>query len=130
MARAARDVPNRYTMVAAGGETVITPGFSFVVGAHALQVYDNGVLLDDWAAALHAAGIEVILNTGRSAGWGAALLAYLPGVSAVIVENGGFGAQAAAPIARQVLDYYLLGKLPAGAAREDAAAIEEEEREE
>ncbi len=31
---------------------------------------------------------------------------------AVLVENGGFGAQAAAPIARQVFDYYLLGKLP------------------
>jgi penicillin-binding protein 2 len=31
---------------------------------------------------------------------------------AVIVENGGFGARAAAPIARAVLDYYLLGKLP------------------
>ena len=30
----------------------------------------------------------------------------------MLVENGGFGAQAAAPIARQVLDYYLLGKLP------------------
>jgi len=31
---------------------------------------------------------------------------------AVIVENAGFGARAAAPIARLVLDYYLLGKLP------------------
>ena len=31
---------------------------------------------------------------------------------AVIVENGGFGAAAAAPIARLALDYYLLGKLP------------------
>jgi penicillin-binding protein 2 len=31
---------------------------------------------------------------------------------AVLVENGGFGAQAAAPIARQVFDYYLLGKMP------------------
>ena len=31
---------------------------------------------------------------------------------AVIVENAGFGARAAAPIARQVLDYYLLGKKP------------------
>ena len=31
-----------------------------------------------------------------------------------IVENGGFGARAAAPIARTVLDYYLLGKLPEG----------------
>jgi penicillin-binding protein 2 len=29
---------------------------------------------------------------------------------AVVVENAGFGAAAAAPIARQVLDYYLLGK--------------------
>jgi len=29
---------------------------------------------------------------------------------AVVVENAGFGARAAAPIARQVLDYYLLGK--------------------
>jgi penicillin-binding protein 2 len=31
---------------------------------------------------------------------------------AIIVENGGFGAQAAAPIARKVFDYVLLGKLP------------------
>ena len=45
---------------------------------------------------------------------------------AVLVENGGFGAQSAAPIARMVLDYYLLGKLPAGAAVEDNEAIEEE----
>ena len=29
---------------------------------------------------------------------------------AVLVENGGFGAQAAAPIARKVFDYYLLGE--------------------
>lgn len=35
------------------------------------------------------AGMEVILNTGRPAGYGATLLAYLPMVSAVIVENGG-----------------------------------------
>ena len=33
-----------------------------------------------------------------------------------IVENGGFGARAAAPIARTVLDYYLLGKEPEEAA--------------
>ena len=46
---------------------------------------------------------------------------------AVLVENGGFGAQSAAPIARMVLDYYLLGKLPAGAAKEDPAAVEAEE---
>jgi penicillin-binding protein 2 len=51
----------------------------------------------------------------------------------VIVENGGFGARAAAPIARTVLDYYLLGKLPvseaqaAGAAKPGAAAADEEE---
>ena len=32
---------------------------------------------------------------------------------AMIVENGGFGAQAAAPIARKAFDLYLLGKMPA-----------------
>ncbi|MGH8688639.1 MAG: penicillin-binding protein 2 [Burkholderiales bacterium] len=32
---------------------------------------------------------------------------------AVVVENGGFGARTAAPIARTVLDFFLLGKLPA-----------------
>jgi len=48
---------------------------------------------------------------------------------AVLVENGGFGAQSAAPIARMVIDYYLLGKLPAGAAPEDNAAVEEEPEE-
>jgi len=30
----------------------------------------------------------------------------------ILVENGGYGSATAAPIARQVLDYYLLGKLP------------------
>ena len=34
----------------------------------------------------------------------------------VLVENGGFGAQAAAPIARKVLDYFLLGKTEPGPA--------------
>jgi penicillin-binding protein 2 len=37
---------------------------------------------------------------------------------AVVVENSGFGAQAAAPIVRQVLDYYLLGKRPTAPAPE------------
>ena len=41
---------------------------------------------------------------------------------AVLVENGGFGAQAAAPIARRVLDYYLLGKLPPEAKSADPRA--------
>jgi penicillin-binding protein 2 len=45
-------------------------------------------------------------------------IAYAPAENprialAVIVENAGFGARAAAPLARKVLDYYLLGKLPA-----------------
>ncbi len=52
---------------------------------------------------------------------------------AVVVENGGFGAEAAAPIARKALDYYLLGKRPLGKdsepvpppgqPREDTAAL-------
>jgi len=45
---------------------------------------------------------------------------------AVLVENGGFGAQSAAPIARMVFDYYLLGKQPKGPAKEDENAEEEE----
>jgi len=40
---------------------------------------------------------------------------------AVLVENGGFGAAAAAPIARQVLDYYLLGDAKKGPAPTAAA---------
>jgi penicillin-binding protein 2 len=35
---------------------------------------------------------------------------------AVLVENGGFGAAAAAPIARKVIDRYLLGSAEPGAA--------------
>ena len=46
---------------------------------------------------------------------------------AVIVENGGFGARAAAPIARTVLDYYLLGKVPADDSAGAAANGDEEE---
>ena len=47
----------------------------------------------------------------------ALFIAYAPAdkpkiALAVIVENAGFGARAAAPVARQVLDYYLLGKPP------------------
>jgi penicillin-binding protein 2 len=34
---------------------------------------------------------------------------------ALLVENGGFGSMAAAPIARVAFDQYLLGKAPAGA---------------
>lgn len=46
-------------------------------------------------------------------------------VLAVMVENGGFGAQSAAPIARQVFDYYLTGKRPAGPAPESDAVDDE-----
>jgi penicillin-binding protein 2 len=47
-------------------------------------------------------------------------IAYAPAADprialAVLVENGGFGAQAAAPVARAVFDYYLLGQEPGGA---------------
>jgi penicillin-binding protein 2 len=50
----------------------------------------------------------------------ALFIAYAPAEQprialAVLVENGGFGAQAAAPIARQVFDYFLTGKKPKGA---------------
>jgi penicillin-binding protein 2 len=44
---------------------------------------------------------------------------------AVLVENGGFGAQAAAPVARQVIDYYLLGQKRDDPAPEMSDAAEE-----
>lgn len=61
----------------------------------------------------------------------ALFIAYAPAdrpkiALAVLVENGGFGAQAAAPIARQVLDYYLLGKVPNAPAPADESVPEEE----
>ena len=47
---------------------------------------------------------------------------------ATIVENGGFGARAAAPLARTVLDYFMLGKLPPEMqAPEDTGADDDEE---
>ena len=59
----------------------------------------------------------------------ALFIAYAPADAptialAILVENGGFGAQAAAPIARQVLDYYLLGKKPNAPAPRDEDAVE------
>ncbi|MCK9985855.1 MAG: penicillin-binding protein 2 [Azoarcus sp.] len=44
---------------------------------------------------------------------------------AVLVENGGFGAQSAAPIARQVIDFHLLGKRREQPAGEDIDAGDE-----
>ncbi len=46
---------------------------------------------------------------------------------AVLVENGGFGAQAAAPVARQVFDYWLLGLRKQGAAPAGPGASESDE---
>jgi len=45
---------------------------------------------------------------------------------AVLVENGGFGAQAAAPIARKVFDYWLLGESEPGAAKDMPGAGDED----
>jgi penicillin-binding protein 2 len=58
-------------------------------------------------------------------------LAYAPAdhpsiALAVLVENGGFGAQAAAPIARAVFDYSLLGRPPAGMPPESPRVTDDE----
>jgi penicillin-binding protein 2 len=54
----------------------------------------------------------------------ALFIAYAPAEKptialAIVVENAGFGAVAAAPIARQVIDYHLLGKVPTQPAKVD-----------
>ncbi len=59
----------------------------------------------------------------------ALFIAYAPAESpqialAVLVENGGHGGSAAAPIARQVFDYYLLGKVPDIKPEEDEESTE------
>jgi penicillin-binding protein 2 len=49
---------------------------------------------------------------------------------AIVIENGGFGARAAAPVARTVLDYFMLGKVPPGMDQptpEDESVNEEDE---
>lgn len=56
-------------------------------------------------------------------------IAYAPAENpqialAVLVENGGFGAKSAAPIARQVLDYYLVDRHAAAPEAEDVQAVE------
>lgn len=50
-------------------------------------------------------------------------------VIAVMVENGGHGGSTAAPIARKVVDYWLLGKLPSLAAQKQVEAIAPPEEE-
>ena len=73
----------------------------------------------------HAGRVEERL---RDHAW---YLAYAPAESpriavAVLVENGGFGAQAAAPVARAVFDYFLLGIAPAGMPGETAREGDDE----
>lgn len=50
-------------------------------------------------------------------------------VVAVMVENGGHGGSTAGPIAREVMDYWLLGKRPGTAVSQSEAAAPEEEQE-
>jgi penicillin-binding protein 2 len=66
----------------------------------------------------------------------ALFIAYAPAddpkiALAILVENGGHGGTTAAPIARQVLDYYLLGKEPPAPkpAVKDKPAVQEPEEE-
>ena len=54
---------------------------------------------------------QIINNVDDNGLWESKVQSVKIGVH--VVENAGFGARAAAPIARLVLDYYLLGKRPA-----------------
>lgn len=62
----------------------------------------------------------------------ALFMAYAPADNpkialAIVVENGGHGGSTAGPIARQILDFFLLGKLPEDAAASAEAATPEDE---
>ncbi|MGE5027203.1 MAG: penicillin-binding protein 2 [Betaproteobacteria bacterium] len=62
----------------------------------------------------------------------ALFIAYAPADNpkvalAILVENGGHGGSTAGPIARMVLDYYLLGKLPPAPVVDATSAAAEEE---
>jgi len=62
----------------------------------------------------------------------ALFIAYAPADApkialAVVVENSGFGSQYAAPIARKVLDYYLLGKVPEPAGQDKDDSVESQD---
>ena len=59
------------------------------------------------AGANEVLGVNHNLAQAFSSGYGFDSIAL-----ALLVENGGHGGSAAAPIAREVFDYYLLGKLP------------------
>ena len=91
------------TPYASGGKT----GTAQAIGIRANQKYDASKLEEhkrDHSLYIAAAPIEA------------------PTVAlAVIVENAGFGAQAAAPIARRVIDYLLLGEYPS---EEDIALVQ------
>ena len=70
-------------------------------------------------------------NTARQHRDHALFIAYAPAdnpkiVLAVMVENGGHGGSTAAPIARKVMDYWLLGKLPTLSVSEEPAAAQDE----
>jgi penicillin-binding protein 2 len=64
----------------------------------------------------------------------ALFVAYAPAESpkialSVLVENGGHGGSTAAPIARLVMDYFLLGKLPEESAAKTVEQSGDEEEE-
>jgi penicillin-binding protein 2 len=70
---------------------------------------------------------EKVAERHRDHAW---FIAYAPAEKpmvalAVLVENGGHGGSTAAPIARKVMDYYLLGKEPKPL-RVDASRVESE----
>jgi penicillin-binding protein 2 len=62
----------------------------------------------------------------------ALFIAYAPAddpkiALAILIENGGHGGSTAAPIARQVIDFYLLGKEPPPPPKPAAAVVEQEQ---
>jgi len=129
---------NTYTPLQMAHETAILANNGVVLRPHIVQSIEDpktGVkrsinVKPIKRLALNPANLAVVkqgmvnvvrFGTGAAAFAGAAYQAagktgtaqVIPKIAlAVIVENGGWGASTAAPIARKVLDYYLLGRIP------------------
>jgi penicillin-binding protein 2 len=106
--------PEQWAVVTEGMEAVVSPGgtgYASGVGAKYKYAGKTGTAQVFTIKQTDSTRAKITEERRRDHAW---FIAYAPAENptiavAVLVENGGFGASAAAPIARKVLDAYLLG---------------------